>query len=172
MAIILPYNGVYPKISEDAFIAANAVIIGDVHIEAQASIWYGCVIRGDVNRIRIGKGTNIQDGTVIHVNRNKGPTVVGNGVTVGHLALLHACTIDDHAFIGMGAKVIDFAHIQSKAMVAAGCLIAPNKIVKSGELWAGVPGKFFRNLTPEEEAYIAVSEANYIKLAAEHKAAL
>lgn len=172
MATILPYNGVYPRIADDAFISPSAVIIGDVEIGAKASIWYGCVVRGDVNHIRIGEGTNIQDGTVIHVNRIDGPTIIGNGVTVGHMALLHACIIGDHAFIGMGARIIDYVHIESKAMVAAAALMSPRKVVKSGELWAGVPAKFFRSLTPEEIEYIWASEKNYINLAAEHRAML
>lgn len=170
MATILPYNGIYPKIAKDAFISPNAVIIGDVEIGSKASIWYNCVLRGDVNYIRVGEGTNIQDGTIIHVNRNNGPTIIGSGVTVGHMSLLHACTIEDHAFIGMGARIIDEVHIESKAMVAAAALMSPRKIVKSGELWAGVPAKFFRSLTPEEIEYIWISAKNYIELAAEHMA--
>jgi gamma-carbonic anhydrase len=169
MAIILPYKGTYPRIAGDAFIAANAVIIGDVEIGSKASIWYGCVVRGDVNHIKIGAETNIQDGTVIHVNRKDGPTIIGIGVTVGHMALLHACTIHDYGFIGMGAKVIDHAVVESEAMVAAGALIPPGKVVKKGELWAGVPAKLFRALSEEERKYIYVSKENYIALAAEHK---
>jgi gamma-carbonic anhydrase len=168
MPVILPYKGKYPKIAEDAFIAANAVIIGDVEIGSKASIWYGCVVRGDVHHIRIGDGTNIQDGTVIHVNRNDGPTIIGKGVTVGHMALLHACILEDHCFVGMGSKVIDNAVVKTHGMVAAGALISPNKIVESKQLWAGVPGKFFRELSQDEIAYIKISEDNYIKLASEH----
>lgn len=168
MPVIMPYKGKYPKIAEDAFIAANAVIIGDVEIGSKASIWYGCVVRGDVHHIRIGDGTNIQDGTIIHVNRNDGPTIIGKGVTVGHMALLHACILEDHCFVGMGSKVIDNAVVKTHGMVAAGALISPNKIVESKQLWAGVPGKFFRELSQDEIDYIKISEDNYIKLAAEH----
>lgn len=168
MPVILPYKGKYPKIAEDAFIAANAVIIGDVEIGSKASIWYGCVVRGDVHHIRIAEGTNIQDGTVIHVNRNDGPTIIGKGVTVGHMALLHACILEDHCFVGMGSKVIDNAVVKTHGMVAAGALISPNKVVESKQLWAGVPGKFFRELSQQEIDYIKISEDNYIKLASEH----
>ncbi|MFI4983797.1 MAG: gamma carbonic anhydrase family protein [Rickettsiales bacterium] len=168
MAIILAYKGKLPKIASDAFIADNAVIIGDVEIASKANIWFGCVLRGDVNHIRIGEGTNIQDGTIIHVNRNNGPTIIGKNVTVGHLALLHACHLHDHSFVGMGAKVIDNAIVESQAMVAAGSLIAPHKVVKSKELWAGVPGKFFRAMTQEEIDYIQISADNYIRLASEY----
>lgn len=168
MPVILPYKGKYPKIAEDAFIAANAVIIGDVEIGSKASIWYGCVVRGDVHHIRIGEGTNIQDGTVIHVNRNDGPTIIGKGVTVGHMALLHACILEDHCFVGMGSKVIDNAVVKTHGMVAAGALISPNKVVDSKQLWAGVPGKFFRELSQQEIDYIKISEDNYVKLASEH----
>lgn len=169
MALILPYNGIYPKIAPDAFIAENAVIIGDVEIASGANIWYGCVLRGDVNYIRVGANTNIQDGTIVHVNRNAGPTIIGSGVTIGHLALLHACVVEDNSFIGMGAKVIDYAKVESESMVAAGSLVSPNKVVKKGELWAGLPAKFFRKLTPDEIAHIYVSRDNYVRLASEYK---
>ncbi len=168
MPIILPFNGKYPKISEDAFIAENAVVIGDVEIASQASIWYGCIIRADVNYIRVGRGTNIQDATVIHVNRHGGPTIIGEGVTVGHSALLHACRLEDYSFIGMGAKVIDYSVVKSNAMVGAGSLIPPKKVINSGELWVGVPAKFHRLLSEEEINHIKTSEQNYKILAFEY----
>ncbi len=169
MAIILPYKGKIPKIDPTAFIAENAIIIGDVEIGANASIWFGCVVRADVNYVKIGEGTNIQDGTIIHVHRKNGPTIIGKGVTVGHMALLHACTLQDYSFVGMGAKIIDYTTIQTNAMVAAGAVLAPNKVVKSGELWAGIPAKLMRQMTQEEIDYIKISESNYIKLAQEYK---
>lgn len=169
MAIIIPYKGIYPKIAEDAFIASSAVIIGNVEVGSKASIWYGCVVRGDVNYIKIGAETNVQDGTVIHINRNDGPTIIGAGVTIGHMALLHACIVHDYAFIGMGAKVIDYSIVESEAMVAAGSLVSPKKVVKKGELWAGVPAKLFRRLSDDERKYIWTSKDNYVALAAEHK---
>jgi carbonic anhydrase/acetyltransferase-like protein (isoleucine patch superfamily) len=129
MALILPHKGVFPKIDPTAFIAENAVIIGDVEIGAESNIWYSCVLRGDVCHIRVGKRTNIQDGTIIHVNHIEGPTIVGDGVTVGHQALLHACHLQDHCFIGMGAKVLDYSTVETHAMVAAGAMITQNKCV-------------------------------------------
>lgn len=173
--IIIPYRGIKPKISPDAFIAENAVIIGDVEIGPGTSVWYNCVIRGDVNSIRIGANTNIQDGTVIHVNhdRNGGdyretggglPTSIGDGVTVGHMALLHACTVEDNAFIGMRSVVMDAAIVQADAMVAAGALVTPGKVVPSGELWSGSPAKKFRDLKPEELEGIRYSAQNYAEL--------
>ena len=168
MALILPYNNKFPKIAVDAFIAPNAVIIGDVEIGSKSSVWYGVIIRGDVHQVRIGNSTNIQDGTVIHVSRYEGPTIIGNGVTIGHQALLHACTLEDYSFVGMAAQVIDQARVEHRAMVAAGSLVSPRKIVKSGQLWAGVPAKLLRDLKQEEIDYIKTSELNYVKLAEEH----
>ena len=168
MATILPYKNKSPKIASDAFVAENAVIIGDVEIGSQTSVWYGCVIRGDVNYIRIGEGTNIQDGTIIHVNRNNGPTVIGKNVTVGHKVLLHACVLEDSSFVGMGAKVMDFAHVHTNSMVGAGALVTPGKIVSEGELWKGVPAQFSRKLKDEEIEHINISASNYINLGSEY----
>jgi carbonic anhydrase/acetyltransferase-like protein (isoleucine patch superfamily) len=168
MPIILPYKNKFPKIADDAFIAPNAVIIGDVESGSKSSVWYGVVIRGDVHHIRIGSNTNIQDNSVIHVSRYEGPTIIGNGVTVGHQALLHACILDDNSFVGMAAQVIDQARVETHAMVAASSLVSPRKVVKTGELWAGVPAKLMRSLKQEEIDYIKTSELNYMKLAEEH----
>lgn len=170
-AIILPYKGILPTIHPEAFIAPGAVVIGDVHIGAQSNVWFGCVIRGDVNAIRIGERTNIQDGTIIHVTRKIGPTLVGSGITIGHKALLHACIVKDDSFIGMGATLLDFATVEAGGFLAAGALLTPKKLVKSGEMWAGNPAKFFRPLTEDEAAFIPVSAQNYIELAAEYKQA-
>lgn len=162
-ANILPYKGILPKIAEGAFIAPGSHIIGDVEIGSKAGIWFNCVIRGDVAEIRIGDRTNIQDGTVIHVTRNGHPTIIGSGVTVGHSALLHACRLEDGCFVGMGATIMDDSVVETGAMVAAGALVTPRKIVKSGQLWAGSPAKYLRDLTAEESAFIKVSEENYVK---------
>ena len=169
MAVILPYKNQFPKIAKDAFIAENAVIIGDVEIDSKSSIWYNCVIRGDVNYIRIGKETNIQDGTIIHVGTNNGPTIIGDGVTIGHKALIHACTICDYSFIGMNSTIMDRAQIKSYSMVAAGALVTNSKIVEINELWAGVPAKFLRQLKKEEIEYINISKDRYVNLAKEYK---
>ncbi|MBL0317901.1 MAG: gamma carbonic anhydrase family protein [Alphaproteobacteria bacterium] len=168
--IILPFRGIYPTIHETAFIAPGAVVIGDVHIGAGSSIWYGCVVRGDVHHIRIGENTNIQDSTVIHVSREEGPTFIGSHVTVGHKAVLHACILGDYSFVGMGAVVMDFAEVESKAMVAAGTLVTPGKKVFSGQIWAGSPAHYLRDLSEEEREYIPVSASNYVTLAKEHQA--
>ncbi len=167
---ILPYKGTLPTIHPDAFIAPGAVIIGDVHIGAFTNVWPGCVIRGDVHTIRIGARTNIQDGTVIHVTRKTGPTTIGSGITIGHQALLHACTLADGCFVGMRATVMDFATVEAGAFVAAGALVTPKKQVKAGEMWAGNPAKFFRPVSAEEAAFIPISAQHYVDLAAEYKA--
>lgn len=163
MANIYKYKGVKPTIEDGAFVAPSADIIGDVEIGSKSGIWFGCVLRGDVAPIRVGQRTNIQDGTVIHVTRNGHPTIIGNGVTIGHQALLHACKLQDSCFIGMGAVIMDDVVIESGAMVAAGALITPGKVVKSGQIWAGNPGKFFRDLTEGEADFIKISENNYVK---------
>ncbi len=168
-AVILPYKGITPTIHPDAWIAPGAVVIGDVHIGAFTNVWFGCVIRGDVNSIRIGERTNIQDGTVIHVTRKIGPTSVGSGVTIGHQALLHACIIHDDSFIGMGATLLDFAEVEREGFLAAGALLTPKKIVKTGEMWAGNPAKFFRPMSDAERDFIPVSAQNYIDLSNEYK---
>ncbi|MTJ83788.1 MAG: gamma carbonic anhydrase family protein [Telmatospirillum sp.] len=163
-ALILPYKGVRPTIATDVFVAQNAVVTGDVIIGSQSSIWYGCVLRGDVNVIRIGERTNIQDGTVVHVTRQTHPTVIGSNVTVGHGAILHGCTLEDNSFVGMGATVMDGAVVENGGMVAAGALVTPGKRVRRGELWGGSPARLLRPLSEEEIAYFAVSAAHYVEL--------
>lgn len=167
---ILKYKNYEPKVNESAFIASGSQIIGNVEIEEEANIWFNCVIRGDVGSIKIGRGTNIQDGTVIHVDRNPGgDTLIGSMVTVGHFCMLHACTLHDKAFVGMGSLIMDHAVVESEAMVAAGSLVTSGKVVKSGEIWAGRPAKFFKKMSKEEIEHIAQSAQNYIKLMKEYK---
>ena len=177
--LILPYRGISPTIAEDAFIAETAVVIGDVVIGPGASIWYGCVLRGDVNKIRVGRNTNLQDGTIVHCNdpregdyREIGggePTHIGNDVVVGHMALIHACTVEDGAFIGMRAVVLDRAVVESGAMVAAGAVVAPGKTVKSGQLWAGIPARYARDLREEERGEAAWIVEHYRDLAGHYR---
>jgi carbonic anhydrase/acetyltransferase-like protein (isoleucine patch superfamily) len=179
MAHIVPFRGLAPRIAEDAFIAETAVVIGDVEIGAGASIWFGCVLRGDVNPIRIGPGTNLQDGTVVHCNHDPAgdyrvtgggmPTTIGAGITIGHMALIHACTLEDGAFVGMRATVTDEAVVEEGAMVAAGALVTPGKVVKRGELWAGVPARALRRLSAEELDFNAYVGRHYVELAAQHR---
>ncbi len=167
--LILPYKGIVPTIHDSAFVAPNACIAGDVVIGAESSIWFGVQMRGDVHEIRIGKRTNIQDGSVIHVTRGVSGTYIGDEVTVGHMALLHACTIESGAFIGMGAIVLDEAVVESGAMVAAGAMVTPGKRVPKGQLWAGRPAKFMRELTKEDLDFFPVSADNYARLARDYK---
>lgn len=167
-SIILPYKGIMPRIASDAFIAPGAVVIGDVVIGSQSNVWFGCVIRGDVNTIRIGERTNIQDGTIVHVTRKTGPTTIGSGITIGHAAIIHACTLEDDSFIGMGATVMDFAKVQSGGMLAAGAVLTPGKTVPPGQIWAGNPAKLFRELKVEEAEFIPISANNYVELAQDY----
>ena len=173
---ILPFEGMTPRIDATAFVAESADVIGDVEIGAGSSIWYGCVLRGDINRIRIGRNTNIQDGSVVHVNHDPAgdyretgggmPTFIGDDITVGHMALLHACTLEDGCFVGMRAVVMDQAVVQGGAMVAAGALVTPGKLVPSGQLWAGSPARYLRDLKPGEAEKNAYISRHYVKLAA------
>lgn len=164
-----------PKIADSAFIAPSAEVIGRVTIAPRASVWYNTTIRADVNEIHIGARTNIQDGTVIHcrsstIGGKASPTIIGDDVTVGHCALLHACSIGKGAFIGMQACVMDFAVVEEGAMVAAGALVTPNSVVKTGELWAGRPAKCLRKLKDEELEMFTRSAESYADFGAEHKA--
>lgn len=166
--LILPFQHWTPKIDPSAFIAANATVIGNVEIGAESSVWFGCVVRGDVHEIRIGKRSNIQDGTIVHVTGERFGTYIGDGVTVGHAAVLHACTLEDNSFIGMGAVILDGAVVESGAMVAAGAMVPPGKRVKAGELWAGNPAKLMRPLRPEDLDFFPVSADNYVKLSRQY----
>lgn len=169
MAFIYPYRDIHPLIHDKVFVAPSASVIGDVHIGEDSGIWYGCVVRGDVNDVRIGERTNIQDGTVIHVTTDFQGTFVGDDVTVGHSAVLHACRIENFGFVGMKACVMDGAVVESFGMLAAGALLTPNKIVPKGQLWGGNPARYMRDLTDKEIEYIKWSAPHYAELAREHK---
>lgn len=173
----ISYNNMTPDISGKALIAPNAIISGDVTIGECSNIWYNVVIRGDVAPITIGKDTNIQDGSIIHVTRanhiqnktsKKSPTIIGSGVTIGHKAMLHACFIEDYSFIGMSSTIMDMARVETESMVAAGAIITPGKTIKRGEVWAGNPGKLLRKMSEEEIKFIKQSAENYILLAKEY----
>lgn len=169
-ALILPYKGVTPTIDPSAFIASNAAIIGDVEIGADSSIWFSCTLRGDIQVIRVGKRTNIQDGTVVHVQGKGLGCFVGDEVTVGHTAILHACTLQDRSFVGMQACAMDGSVIESNAMLAAGALLTPGKRIPTGQLWAGRPARYLRDLTEADIAEIADSARRYAETAKAHHA--
>lgn len=166
--LILPYKNIVPKIADTAFVAPNAAVIGDVEIGAESSIWFGCTLRGDVNDIKIGARTNIQDGSVIHTTHNFQGTYIGDDVTVGHAAILHACTVEDLGFVGMQACVMDGSIVETKAMLAAGALLTPGKVVPTGQLWAGRPAKYMRDLTEEELDFIPYSAGHYVRLSRDY----
>jgi carbonic anhydrase/acetyltransferase-like protein (isoleucine patch superfamily) len=161
---VYSFEGKLPKLAPDAFIAPSAAVIGDVEIGAQSTIWFHCVLRGDTNFIRIGARTNIQDGTIVHVNAGQYPALIGNDVTVGHAAIIHACTLKDGAFVGMGATVLDGAIIEEGGMLAAGAMLTPNKRIGPNEMWQGSPARLVRVMEPEERAKFARTAGHYVEL--------
>ncbi|MEP6900555.1 MAG: gamma carbonic anhydrase family protein [Actinomycetota bacterium] len=163
--MVKSFQNLTPKIHAQAFIAENAVIIGDVEIGENASVWYNCVLRGDVNHIRIGAGTNIQDGCVIHVSRGEDfPTIIENNVTVGHSATIHGCYIETGSLIGIGAIILDGARIGKNSLVAAGSLVTPNTVIPEKSFVLGSPARVKRELTDEEVENIQKFWQNYITL--------
>jgi carbonic anhydrase/acetyltransferase-like protein (isoleucine patch superfamily) len=162
--LIIPHKGFVPKVASSAFIAPNATLVGDVEIGANASIWFGVILRGDGPGIRVGENSNLQDGTVVHVAARGLMTVVGKNVTVGHMVLLHACEVQDDAFVGMHSTVLDGAVVESGAMVAAGAVVTPRKIVRRGELWAGNPAQKMRDVTEKDLETFRRVAAGYVTL--------
>lgn len=167
-ALLRTVKGKTPQVANPAFLAESAVLIGNVTVGPESSIWYGAVLRGDDNPIRVGRRSNIQDGTIVHVSSKGLGTEIGDEVSIGHAAIIHACILEDRSFVGMGATVMDGAVVESGAMVAAGALIAPGKIVKSGQLWMGNPGRYARDLTEKEKAYLAYVAGHYWELAQDY----
>jgi len=165
----LSYRGVMPTVHPSAFIAQTSTIIGDTQIGEDSGVWFGCVIRGDVNEIRIGKRTNIQDLTMIHCAERGQGTYLGDDITVGHSAVLHACTVEDNAFIGIQACVMDDCIVERGAMVAAGALVTPGKIVKAGEVWAGSPAKKLRDINEKDLDFFEINRKRYVRLAHEYR---
>ncbi len=166
--MIFPFGGSQPLVAKGAFIAPGAVLIGQVEIAAEASIWFGCVLRGDVNAIRVGARSNLQDGTIVHVTSRGHATSVGADVTVGHRCILHACELQDRAFVGMGATLLDGSVVETGAMLAAGSLLTPGKVVPAGQLWGGRPARFMRVLSVAEIDGFRNATERYVLLAQEY----
>lgn len=162
--MIRPFSGKTPKIHDSAFIADDAIIIGDVEIGEDASVWFGSVIRGDVNYIRIGARTNIQDATVIHVSSKTHPTILEDEITVGHSVTLHGCYVERGCLIGIGAILLDGVRVGANSLVAAGSLLTPGMQIPPGSLVLGSPAKVKRELTQDELAYLDKSWQNYVEL--------
>jgi carbonic anhydrase/acetyltransferase-like protein (isoleucine patch superfamily) len=166
-------DGVSPRVAPDAWIAPTAAVIGDVEVGAGASIWFHCVVRGDTNRIRIGARSNIQDGSVLHVNPGEGMAcLIGEDVTVGHMAIVHAARLHDRAFVAMAAVVLDGAEIASGGMLAAGAVLTPGKRIGEGELWAGTPARLVRVMSEEERTRFAMTAPAYVRNAARFRQGL
>jgi carbonic anhydrase/acetyltransferase-like protein (isoleucine patch superfamily) len=172
MGNIITFLGIEPDIHAEAFIAPGAYVIGKVEIGAKSSIWYNCTVRGDEEPIHIGTGTNIQDGTTIHTSGGIADTWIDDHVLVEHMSMLHGCRIGEQAFIGMGSVVMDGAVVEPHAMLAAGSLLTPGKRVPTGQLWAGSPAKYMRDLRPGETDVHAEQVARYVKRAGQHTASL
>jgi carbonic anhydrase/acetyltransferase-like protein (isoleucine patch superfamily) len=167
--MILPYRNIHPKIHSSVLIAEGAFIVGDVEIGKDSSIWFNTVVRGDVNYIRVGERTNIQDLTMVHVTYKKFPTFIGNDVSIGHSAVIHGCRIKDHVVIGMGAKILDDSTVSSFSLVAAGSVVKEKFVVPEGTLVAGVPAKVVRDLLPEEIERIKQNAKNYLFYVEQYK---
>ncbi len=155
----------YPEIDESVYIASSAVIIGSVKIKKNVSIWHNTTIRGDLNYISIDEGSNIQDNCVVHIDSKFYPTIIGKYVTVGHSAIIHACELKDHSFIGMGAIILDGAIIETDAMVAAGTIVPPRKKIPSGEIWSGNPARFMKKIDEKTRVSLRKTAHNYIQFA-------
>jgi carbonic anhydrase/acetyltransferase-like protein (isoleucine patch superfamily) len=165
-----PFNDVHPQLAPNAWVHPRATVIGEVTLGEKASVWPGVVIRGDVNHIRIGAGTNVQDNSVLHVSHKTaadpagGPLIIGDRVTIGHAVILHACTIEDECLIGMGSIILDRAVVKRQVLLGAGSLVPEGKVLESGHLYLGRPAKPVRALSPEEIAYFNYSAEHYIRL--------
>ncbi len=162
MALIIPVNGMSPKIGKNCFLAPNCTIVGDVVIEDNCSIWFNVVIRGDVNSIRIGYQSNIQDGAVIHCTYQKSKTIIGEGVSIGHNAIIHGCEIEDYSLIGMGAIVMDYSKVGSRAIVAAGAVVLENTLVERGSIYGGMPAKKIKDVDEKRSEVFDRTAKNYL----------
>jgi carbonic anhydrase/acetyltransferase-like protein (isoleucine patch superfamily) len=169
IALLRPVNGTRPEVDGEAWLAPTAALIGDVHIAARASVWYGAVLRGDRDRIQIGVGSNLQDGVVVHGDPGR-PTIVGEYVSVGHRAVLHGCRIGDGSLIGMSATILNGAEIGEQTLVAAGAVVLEGTIVPPRSLVAGVPAKVRRELTEDEISGLRENADRYHEITAQHAA--
>jgi carbonic anhydrase/acetyltransferase-like protein (isoleucine patch superfamily) len=171
--MLFELDGVAPRLDEGAWVAPTAVVIGDVWLGKRSTIWFNCLVRGDTNRIRIGDRTNIQDGSVLHVNPGEEWVCeIGSDVTVGHMAIVHACKLHDFAFVGMGATVLDGAVIEEGAMLAAGALLTPGKRIPRRELWGGRPARKMRDLPDDERARMDHNAVHYAALGQRYRAGM
>lgn len=168
--MLLPFETLVPCVASSVFIATGAVVVGDVAIGDGSSVWYNCVLRGDVASIAVGARTNLQDLTMVHVTSGRFATQIGDDVTVGHRAILHGCRVGNGCLIGMGAIVLDGADIGSESMIAAGAVVAPGTVVPPRTLWMGTPARERRPLTDEEVANLYRSAAHYVETARRHRA--
>ena len=162
--MIKSFAGKHPKIHETAFVTDGAIVIGDVEIDEEASVWFGSVIRGDVNHIRVGARTNIQDACVIHVSSNDHPTILEHEITVGHRVTLHGCHVETGCLIGIGSILLDGSRIGRNSLVAAGSLVTPGTVIPPESLVMGAPAKVKRRLTPDELEGLSRSWRNYVEL--------
>jgi len=162
MALILPVHGVFPSIGANCFIAENSTLVGDVVLGDECSVWFNAVIRGDVNSIRIGHHSNVQDGAIIHCTYKQASTEIGNYVSVGHRALVHGCTLKDHILVGMGAIVMDHALIEDYVIIAAGAVVLENTVCESGFLYAGVPARKIKPLSDQQRSMLDTLPHNYM----------
>lgn len=168
---VLPYNGIWPTIEENVFIAPGAMVIGDVVIREGASIWYNTVIRGDTGRIVIGRRTNIQDNCTLHLDADA-PLTIGDECIIGHGAIVHGATLGDHVLVGMNAVVLNHARVGPRTIIGAGSLVTEHKSVPEGVLAVGAPARVLRQLTSEEIEHIVESAADYYERALAHKRSL
>ncbi len=169
MSLVLPFESVTPSIAPDAWVAPGAVVVGNVELGPQSSVWYGCVLRGDVNAIRIGARSNVQDSSVLHVTRERYETIVGDEVTIGHRAVVHGCTVGDGALIGIGAIVMDGAVVGEGALVGAGAVVTPGKTVPPRSLVMGTPARVVRTLEDDEIERQIKRAHEYVELAGQHR---
>lgn len=162
--MLMEFDRKVPAVDASAFIEESAKLIGDVKVGAHSSVWYYSVLRGDINYIKIGTHSNIQDQVIIHVTENTNPTIIGNYVTVGHMAMLHGCTIKDHCLIGIGSVILDGAVIEEYSLVAAGSVVPPNSKYPSHSLIIGLPAKFLRKVSQKDIEMIDSHAIDYVKL--------